>query len=127
MSLFYYISNYEKYEYFTIRQTAEKPQNGGIFLQKRCKQTQNALPQSCPATLIPAIFLRNFTALFQNVERIFFDLHDSVRLIHPYAALKMQIETAVIEVDRSDRRDTVVAHEGFRMKKSRFVLKYAHT
>lgn len=74
-----------------------------------------------------AVNLRHLPALFEDVEGVFLDLHNGIRLIHPYTALKMQIETSIVEIDRSDSSDTVIAHEGLRMKKSRLVLEYTHS
>ena len=91
----------------------------GLFLPQRCKYLQQIAQQSARPAILFQRFDRDLLAVPQRVLIILLDARDCRRIQHIRRAFKMEIQAAVIEIDRADDRFFVVADEGFGVNEAR--------
>ena len=66
--------------------------------------------------------IRDLPALAEGLLAVLPDLHDGGRPVHPDAALKVQIQRPVVEVDAADRRDFVIRYDSLGMDEARCIF-----
>ena len=71
---------------------------------QRSQQPQHLLKQAKQHTA-PAVRRADLLADFQRVQEVRFELGHCAVFVHPYAALEMQIQAAVIQIDAAHRGD----------------------
>ena len=94
------------------------PFHSRIFRKKshqRREQFQHTAPQTPEKT---ALFFRNAGTPRERLFEIRTDVRETAGTVHPYPALKVKIETAVIEIDAAHGGTAVIAEEGLGVQES---------
>ena len=97
---------------------------GTLLLEQRSKQAQHAVPDSFPnRNVFPAVLFRNFPALREQILKVLAHIRDSRNFIHPNRIFKLQIQTAVIQINRPDNCRCIIGNKNFGVTEARCIFK----
>ena len=84
--------------------------------------THHALENTNEHILTSAEFQCHFLGSRKSIHTVLFQLHQGFRFIHKHTTLKMQEQTAVIQIDTSHSSNLIITEKTLGMNKTRCIL-----